>query len=141
MRFLDRMSVRAWAITLPKRWKKSPLAAAISVVMCCSSTSRSAVSAGKRNPFAQMRFLLLIFGSGQLTIAGEIVLLIQVAKPVLSTQAPSCGPPRGGFPFGLVVYLILLVPPLWGILPNSLRQQGLSGNSLCDNRKATGITS
>ena len=82
-----------------------------------------------------MRFLLLISGSRQLTIAGEIVLLIQVAKPVLLLKPPRADPRAGGFHYGLVVYLIPLVPPLWGILPNSLRQQGLSGNSLCRPRR------
>ena len=67
-------------------------------------------------------------------------MLIRSPNLCYATQAPSCGPPRGGFPFGLVVYLILLVPPLWGILPNSLRQQGLSGNSLCNERDIKGIS-
>ena len=74
--------------------------------------------------------LLLIFGDGEITIAGEQV-LIQVAKPVLLLKPPRADPRAGGFHYGLVVYLIPLVPPLWGILPNSLRQQGLSSNSLC----------
>ena len=63
------------------------------------------------------------------------MLLIRSPNLCYATQAPSCGPPRGGFHFGLVVYPILLVLPLWGILPASLSQQGLSGNSLCIRRR------
>ena len=91
--------MHAWAST-PKRLKKSPLAAAAIVVKCCSFVTRSAVSAAKPHPFAQMRFLLLISGSRQLTIAGEIVLLIQVAKPVLLLKPPRADPRAGGFLLG-----------------------------------------
>ena len=68
------------------------------------------------------------------------MLLIQVAKPVLLPKPPRADPRAGGFLYGLVVCLILLVPPVSGILPDSLRQQGLSGNSLCKHRRAEGVT-
>ena len=81
-----------------------------------------------------MRFLLLISGSRQLTIAGEID-ANSGRQTCVATKPPRADPRAGGFLYGLVVYLIPLVPPLWGILPNSLRQQGLSGNSLCRPRR------
>ena len=56
------------------------------------------MSAGKSYPFAQMRFLILIFGSGKITIATRIS-LIQDANPVLSNPSPLVRTPARGVSF------------------------------------------
>lgn len=94
------------------------------------------MSAGKPYPFAQMRFLLLIFGSGKVTIAVEHLANSGRQTCVTKPKPPRADPRAGGFAFGPVFYLILLVPfPFAGILPITLRMQGVSGNSLCSGRR------
>jgi len=75
-----------------------------------------------------MRFLLLIFGSGRVTIAVEQRANSGRQTCVTKPKPPRADPRAGGFLLGWWLYLILLVPPFAGILPHSLRQRGRCGN-------------